>query len=159
MTEQKQDRTERWPVDWDSLKKGDFIDRERCEKIVDCPSDSPKYALKLLSFKETVEREMADRGKPVTVRVDHGSLKILTDSEASAYNEDRQRASLRAFSRGHRRNVAVDVAELNDEDKAKHERRLLVGGTILTAIQSARSKLSLIKHKDERPKLGTEVKE
>jgi hypothetical protein len=143
----------RFPIDYDSLKKGDVIPAELLEKIAEAPRSTPKYQLKVLAFQQQIMDEMRARGNPVTVIVRGGEIVVLTDAEASTYNAERLGAHLHGVMRAHERSQAVDVANLDDEQKKVHTRRVEVGGKFVQAIIDTGRKLKLPAYTRKTPGL------
>ena len=145
---------EKFPLDFDAIEKGSVIEESQCRKIIKHSSET-EYQLGLLKLKSLIEDRLQDRGVVVTIKCHKGALVILTDSEASEYNEERQKHSLKAFAVSHRRLIGVDTARLNSEQKMNHERRLVQGGLFLSAINDTRKKiLELPPSKEpDRPRL------
>lgn len=152
-------QAEPWPIDFDLLQKGDSIAVERIEQWAELPRTDARYPLKLLAMRDVVERKCRERGLLVTVKAEHGSLRILLDPEASEWNDKRERSLLGQFARTHQRLNAVDVGQLGDGDRELHERRLTVSGTFMAAFIGAKKKLvELLPHKRKTPGLPADAK-
>lgn len=155
----------RWPFPYDTLEKGTEIPPESIEPLIEPEVIDGKltridrwhwkYGLKLLAIAEEIEHQMADRGLFVTVKQTKRGLRILTDDESSIYNECEQRRHLRAVARRQRRLIGVDAAQLTDEQKQQHERRVLVGGLRMQHLANARKEIRLLPkpHQRELPGL------
>ena len=143
----------RYPLDYDTLKKGDVITAEQLEKITGLPRDSTKYQLKVMALQQHVADELAVRGRPVTVVVRLRELVILTDAEASTYNHERLGVHLHGAMRAHDRTQAVDVSNLDDDQKKEHVRRIEVGGKFVQAIVETGRKLKLRGYERKTPGL------
>ena len=142
-----QTQTEKYPFDYDALKKGDVIAAESLEGILLIKRDDARFGLKILGLKEKIESELDARGHPVTVRIDKGSLVILTDEEAAVYNPEQFDLGVRKAGRAHRRTIAVDMNNLEDGNRKKLERRIEVQGRVLQAIRKERRVLSVEPHR------------
>jgi predicted small secreted protein len=138
--------TEKYPFDFDALQKGDLIDAIHIEKVLRLSRGTPAYQLKLMGLKDEVERELMQRGRPVTVKIEKQSLRILTDAEATEYNEARFNHQLRGAKRSFHRQMNVDVSQLTEDQKASHERRVLWQGGIMTAIVNEKKRLMAEPH-------------
>lgn len=128
---------EKYPFDFDMLKKGDVIPVERIELLIMTKQDHPKYSLRILRLKDQIESELERRGRPVTVRTDHGCLVILTDPEAAEYNKAQFGIRRHQLSICHQRTLQVNVTQLTDEQRKIHERNIVVQGAQLSAMRKA----------------------
>lgn len=142
-----------FPIDFDSLAKGDVIAPERVEEFSSCKRGSDKFRLALLVLRERVVRELRERDKHYTVAIIKGQLRILTDEEAAIYNSRTFKHGFRRAVRSHRRLAHVDTAGFNELQKSDHERNLLVQGRMLQAARSALQSLVAVAHKRTVPGL------
>jgi hypothetical protein len=141
----KQDQVmkpEKYPFDFDSLQKGEFIPPEKIEAIVKLPRDHQYYSLKVLALREQIETELDARGRPVNVKSEKGGLRILTDEEARPYAEGLFNQAARALRRSHLRSCIIDTTNLSDEDKKRLERTIISQGAKLAAMRKAGRNLS-----------------
>jgi hypothetical protein len=141
MQEAEPQVAERYPIDYDALKKGDSIGPGRLVEILGVRQTHPRWQLKLLALQQEIERELWDRGKPWTVAIRKGFIAVLTDSEAAEYNRRRFLSAQRSLHRSHRRNSAVDQANLAESERAMHHRAIHVEGVQLAAMLAARREL------------------
>ncbi len=148
---------EKWPLDFESISKGDVIAEVQCRAVLK-PKDDKDFQLKLLALKEQIERKHADAGVVLTIKITRNSLHVLTDAEASEYNETRQQHALRHFVKSHRRLLGVEIVNLSPEQAGEHDRRVAHSATYMTAIKSARKTNRTVTATpvSERPKLFTE---
>ena len=142
-----------FPLDFDSLKKGDNITPDRLEKLTGKTRGTDGYNLAVLALRERIVRECKDRGKHFTVAVVKGTLRILTDEEAALYNVRTFRAGFRRSGKSLRRLTKVNVGQLSDQQKRDHERNLLVFGKMLQAARSARAAIAATPHQRMTPGL------
>lgn len=132
---------QKWPFDWDRLKKGDRIPAERLERVVGHKrSEHKDYSFALLSLAQEIEREMGSRGNPVTVRRQHDDLIILTDSQAALHNDNQFQLARRKMGRALVRQAAVDTNKLSDDEMRRHEQRYLANSRMYQAILRERRK-------------------
>lgn len=146
--------TKKWPVDFEAIKKGDIITEAQCRAALS-PKDDKDFQLKLLSLKDEIERRHADLGTVLTIKVTRNSLHVLTDPEASEYNESRQQHALRHFVKSHRRLIGVEISNLSPEQAGEHDRRIAHSSNYMSAIKDARKSNRSITATpvSERPKL------
>jgi len=130
--------TERWPIDVETLQKGDVISIERLEVIIGRPRGAPGFGLEVLKIREMIARQLEVIGRPMTIRQLHGQLVLCDDETASVYNPREVEAGWRKSARAHRRNLAVDVSQLDQERRAQHDRTLVTHSRIFQAMRSAR---------------------
>jgi len=145
-----------------TLKKGDVITVPTLQSILDCEYStkvndrmavSSAYALKLLGYKESLERDLAKRGLHYTLRTDHGSIVICTDEEAAAFNPRQQESSLNRFARAQERNRHVDASNLNTETQSAHTQNIVNGSRILQAITRAKDSIALESEGQKTPQI------
>lgn len=145
----------RFPLDYEALKKGDTIPAARVEKIAGVLRGSEGYEFAVLKVCKQIERELAVRERLWTVVVRGEDVVILTDAQAATYTDDQQRQAMRRLKRNFHRQVAVDVLELSEEERAKHERAVEVNGKTLQAAMTARRKaMRITAHERSTPKLA-----
>lgn len=144
-----------YPLDFDLLKKGDSISPERLEALTQKQRGTDGYNLAVLALRERIVRECRDRGRHFTVALVKGSLRVLTDEEASLYNARTFRAGFKRSSKSLRRLAKVDASQLSDGQKIDHERNLIVLGKVLQAARTARASalLALAGHQRTTPGL------
>ncbi len=126
-------------IDAEGLNKGDELAADVLEAITGHRRETKRYNLKILGLRARIERAMQDRGKPATVAVKNGRLRILTDEEAARYNHDTFRHGLRKARRAYDRLLAVDTRPLAEDLVREHLRHIEVDGKILSAIASTRA--------------------
>jgi hypothetical protein len=150
-----------YPLDFETLKKGDSIPPARLEQLTEQTRGTDSYNLAVLALRERIVRECRDRGKNFTVAVVKGALRILTDEEAAVYNVRTFRAGFRRSGHSLRRLAKVNTAALSDPQKKEHERTLIVFGKMLQAARSARARtaIELSEHRRGVPGIPGEVKE
>lgn len=127
-----------WPLDVDTLSKGDVISIDRLEEITGKTRTDQRWALYVLRVKSAIESQLVRTGRVLTLRMSQGQLVVCVDNDASVYNENEVERGLRKMARAHQRNLAVDVLRLDEERKPSHERTLLVHGRMILAASSAR---------------------
>lgn len=143
----------KFPIDYDSLNKGDIIPVNRVEQIVGKKQDDPMYQFALLKFTDRIQRELQDRGQWWTVRTEKGAVKILTDTEAVSYNHAEQVRARSAQLRRFALQQAVDVTQLDNESRKEHERNLEVDGKHVQALLGVREQFRLSASKRSVPGL------
>ena len=132
------------PLNYDSLNIGDIITEEQITTITGHQPDTTKFSLGALNLKESIARELAARGKIVTMTVAKGvGIKILTHAEAAAYNENQSESLTRRLIHAHFRNSAVDPRELDDDQRKRHDRTLLINGARIIAMSDAERRVEL----------------
>ncbi len=146
-------KVERFPVDYETLKKGDVIPVERLEQITGKSHGTVEHQLAVLQLMGQIERDMWAANKRVTLRLSKGAIAVCTDSEAAIKNARDFILGLRKLSRSHIRNQHVDVAQLTDDERASHERKLEVEGKYLQAVASTRKDIRLQAHSRSTPGL------
>lgn len=107
----------------DRLQKGSVILRKTIEPLLPPFSDEREYQLLVLQWRTGLEARLKDRGLPCTTRSrGYGeSVVILTDAEASDFNCRAARSYLRRFSRRGTKLNDVDVSNLDNDERKRHE--------------------------------------
>lgn len=124
---------------YSELRKGDYIIPEVVEAEVRCPRDEPRYRLESLKLAQEISRYFeCERDEVVTVRIEQGGIRILTDSEASDYNHASFESGVLKMRRSHRRNLGVDVSNLEESEVRDHRRVLTSQAAQLSAVGEAR---------------------
>lgn len=147
-------QTEKHPFDFDALKKGDVIYAEQIERLSNTKRSDRAYQLKLLGFREQLQRELESRGMPVTVRIDHDNLIILTDSEAAAYNAAWFNSRKRQLLTCHYRSLQIDTSALDEDERKRHERAIMSQGAQIAAMRQA-TRVASTTHKRITPGVAT----
>lgn len=146
-------QAEKYPLDYDLLKKGDLIPPEHVETVVKMSRTSPQYGLKVLAFKQQIESELEARGRPMVLKCEKGGLKVLTDEEARPYTEQQFRQHQHGLRRAHMRTCVIDSSNLSSEDRQRLESQILAQGAKLAALRKVTRKLLASPHKSDIPKI------
>ena len=146
--------TNRHPnIDYMALQKGDVIGIEELEKITHKQVGTDAYDLAVMGIRKRILDERED----LTVVHDHDTLRILTDPEASTYNDTRFKRSIRVMCESNNRLIQVDTSQFNKELSDKHLRRIeLNSRTYQAAMLGRRGKLTLPPVTRKTPGLLTE---
>jgi len=128
----------RIPIDVDALKKGQTIPVAEVEKLTGKTFGTTEYLIALMGLSQFIERAMNAKGLVVTVCTEKGSVKILSDEEASAYNMREFGRAMKKATRTHWRQLGVNTAEFTEQAKVDHERSILVQSRMLQAANNAR---------------------
>jgi hypothetical protein len=141
--------TARTPIDTDRLAKGDTVSVSEIERITSTVRGTDGYALAAMALCQFIQKA---KGNAVTVRVDGGSIRLLTDEEAVDYNERQFASSIGRAGRAHYRQMGVDTSNLASESRAAHERSVLVNGKVLmAAINAKKDALRVLSHPRATP--------
>lgn len=146
----------RWPMDFDALSKGDVIDSEHLQRVTRCEAGTSAYQLKLLAVKNEIERRLAQRDYPVTCKIEKNAIRILSDLEASEYNEGQGELAVRKAYRSLRRLANVDPRNMTEQQQKEHSRRLIAMGATCAAIRETRRNLR-IEHNKPAVRVALEV--
>lgn len=130
--------TERFPLDFETLKKGDYIEPAMIERICGFKSHTAAYQFGLLKLQADIQ----DHCEGFVVKQEKLGLRILKDLEASEYLGDMNRRRYRAIGRSNVLLGKVDQEVLTDAQRREHERRLIVHSRMLQAALAER-KLAL----------------
>ena len=143
----------KFPVDFDAVAKGDSWSQDEVLIALGVPLDCNDPAFHLMKFCQRVSEEMKDRQQVVTVAIQKGRVRILTDEEAVEYNAREFDRGLAKSRRAHFRALAVDVGNIGEVQREQHERRCIVNGQVLSAIRKTR-RIAVSAVERSTPKLG-----
>ena len=134
---------EKYPLDFESLKKGMTITAAQIQKICGHQPGTQEYEFYILTLRKQIMEYKKLHGDPVTVNTCSGCINILTDSEAAIYNDNdfnrRKNGMLRAY--GRQRNV--DSTQLTTEERKAWERSLIVQSYTVSAIHEAKKRIRI----------------
>lgn len=147
------DAPSKFPLDYDLLEKGSIITVDTLTAIFNLPADDQRFKLKCLALTGEITRQLSERGIEATVCQCRGAIKVLTDSEATSYNERQGLLGRRKIKRSFRRLVNVDVANLTDKEREAHEKRILLLGRLNHGV-TTRKMPELKPHKSMMRELG-----
>lgn len=145
-----------WPgIDFDAMAKGDRISRGEVAEIVAVNEDDDphKFRFEMMRLMQFIRNELARRGRPWTVCEVKGDVAILTDEEASKYNDRRFNQQVRGALVNHAQNLGVDVSNLSAAQLQRHDRNLSRNGAIVAAIANARRELHAAPYRRDKPGL------
>jgi hypothetical protein len=141
------------PIDFDAIQKGDALSPSQLEEITGKKQGTSAYAFAVMQLSQRIANECASRGKIFTIAIVQQHLRVLTDEEASVYNDKQYRAKWRGMKRNHFNNMAVDASKLSDSQRSKHERNILVQAGLLAAGDKERRRLIVQAHQRTTPGL------
>ena len=123
--------TERYPWDFDKLKKGDRITQaELIAKSGKVPG-TQEYAFWVLQLRAEVMEHKQAMGEPLVASMQKGDLVMLVDLAAAEYTHRWYRAHMRGMLRAHQMQRLVDDSEFKDGDKRRHHKRIEVNSRII----------------------------
>jgi len=116
----------RFPLDFDSLKRGDFLSPEAVEEATLKQRTDPDYWRAVLRLKaKIVDHFKVAHGDLVTVVQRGDGLRILTHAEQAEHAPMREERAVRQLVLSHAEGQAVDLSQLDSEQRQKHERWML----------------------------------
>lgn len=116
----------RFPLDFDSLKRGDFLSPEAVEEATLMERSDPHYWRAVLRLKAKImDHFQVKHGEIVTVVQRGDGLRILTHAEQAEHAPMREERAVKQLVRSHAEGQAVDLTQLDAEQRQKHERWLL----------------------------------
>lgn len=151
MSEPTQTIAERSPIDYDAIRKGDFISPELIERVTATKrADYKTYNFALMGFKVELEREMQRRGHPIVSKTEGDGIRVLTDAEAVEYTASRHKNIAGQMVRNHVRSVAgVDTRNLSADQLRRHERDVIARSRELQAMKDSRRQFRSQERKPE----------
>lgn len=113
----------KFPIDYESLEKGDVISIAKIEHITGKKYPTQEYDLAALQLRHEIEREMEDIGYPVVTRQKQGNILILKDNEAAEYTHNGFIQKLKGMGRFLDKQLQVDTNNLSSKEKKRHLRK------------------------------------
>jgi len=143
---------EKHPIDYETLCKGDILSVEQIEKITGIsPKQENKFNLARLQLINQIDCELQRLGIQYTVAQVKGSIKILTDEEASEYNDKGRQSALVKLYKHHTKLSSVDTSEFDDKTKKNHERRIYLSSKFIQACNNVRKEIKAAPYKRNTP--------
>lgn len=127
----------KYPLDTADLAKGSIVDTETVERIANATRGTSAFHFWLLKLARFIRREFRDRGQRVTLTTRKERIEILSDGKASEYNSRWFRHRQRGMRRNFRQAVAVDRANLTNDEQNRHDGEVARMGAVVLAINSA----------------------
>lgn len=126
--------TERYPLDFEKLRKGDYIPPEQVERISGVTRSERSYQFAIMKLKEEIQRNCDG----YCVKQEGLGLRIQKDAEASGYLASLNNSRYRGIMRSNQLLGKVDQENLTPAQQREHERRMLVQSRMLQAALSER---------------------
>lgn len=124
------------------LSKGSRIPARVIEQATRTNRNHRDYGLAVLAVRTAVENHFREAHRQVvTTAEERGDVRVLTDAEASEYQEDQFEAGIRRMQRANHKARGVDVSTLNHVEREEHDRRLVVQAAYLAGIRATRKVL------------------
>jgi hypothetical protein len=143
----------RYPFDYEAIEKGDSFPVSEIESITKKEYGTKEYDFAIMTLQATVTRELEAIGKSYTVVIQKGGLTILTDTEATRYNDQRFMSGFKTMVGAHFRQMGVDTTQLEEVDQQHHERRIMKQSHMLMGAKNGRSEArKLIASGNKKPK-------
>ena len=128
----------KYPLDLNQLTKGQLIDIPTLEAITSHRHGTTAFQFAVLALMDRINHRTT-----MTAKTTPEGLRILTDSEASEYNNRRFGINMGAMIRRHGKSLQVDACVLSSDEQRQHERRVLGQSRYVSAIASASKTLKL----------------
>jgi len=114
---------EPFPLDFNSLKRGDYLPAEAVEKATLTERRDPNYRIKSLMLRDSIREHFRTVcGDIVTVVSVRDGLRILTHQEQAEYAPQRESKAMRQIAVAQIEGRAVDLKQLSEEQRSRHER-------------------------------------
>jgi hypothetical protein len=130
-------------IEVSQLMQGDTIDVAECESITEVTSESKQYPFALMQLAKQIETELWLLGKQWTVCTTGGSVRILTNAEAIAYNAATFDAGRRKMRLAHKRSIAIDASSLTDELRQQLMENIARQGRMLSAMRTTKQPIEV----------------
>lgn len=156
----EQKKVSRYPLDYETLKKGDVITVKQIEEIVHKRRYDADFWSATLSLAQEIETRLRDLNRVWVVRHRKGNLVILDDTSASTFLEhDTKRLMFSKLKKRFHQMTHVETEALEPGRREEHMRLVERVGLAMTGMRLGwRGKLQLAPHQDRRPRLNGEMK-
>lgn len=125
---------EKYPLDFLTLAKGDVIQAEQIEAIYGRPRSDPRFSFDMLALSREIERQRSD----LVTRQDHGTIRIMTDLEASEYLDQQTDRHTHGLRRNAARAARIDVSGFSMSQRLLHDARERKAAMVALAAEGAR---------------------
>lgn len=116
---------QRFPLDFQALKRGDYLTPAQVEDATLTPRHSSQYRVAMLQLRDEIRAYFLGRGEVVTVITEQDGLRILTHAEQAEHAPARARKAVQQLLISHAEGKAVDVQQLTDDERLRHERSVM----------------------------------
>lgn len=113
---------QRFPLDFQALKRGDYLTPAQVEDATLTPRDNRHFRTAMLQLRDEIMAFFLGRGEIVTVVTEQDGLRILTHAEQAEHAPARARKAAQQMLMAHAESQAVDVRQLTDDERQRHER-------------------------------------
>jgi cytochrome P450 len=138
MTNENTTELKPWPMDFDTLQKGDVIPVADVERMTGKKQGTDEYKFAVMNIIDRMRDHMKRKELFWTVVSRKSAICVLTDPEAAEHNPNEYEKSRKRLKRLHVQTLAVDTMQLSDEQRDTHYRRLQVQAFEMSAMRSAR---------------------
>ena len=130
---------DKFPLDFDALQKGDFINSDYLAKTLVCEPETKEYNFKIMQLINQIEETLL-----VVCKQSGNGIQILTDEEAVFYTRKQNLAANRKKRKQLRRlQTSVDASNLSDDGKKRFITELTVIGAEVAAVSKVRKQFSM----------------
>lgn len=141
---------EKYPLDFDALKKGSSVSTKKLEEILDCKQHLAEFGFKTMQFCKNVNKRLLERNIDAAVVMQKKTLKVLTSSEAQDYVARNAEGAIGKFFRVSRLGLrSVDPSELSAEDRRRYESECLSRSILGQAIRKTQRKTRKLEKRGE----------
>lgn len=133
--------TGEYPIDTESLNKGDVIAVEVIERAFGVIRGTDAFNLASMRASSYIARRFLERGEVVTITQRKHDLVILTDEEMPTHNARLFKNDIRRAARTHMRMLGGDRSKMSEETVKIHDRELTVQGAQLAAVSRVKREL------------------
>lgn len=146
----------RWPFDVDAVTKGSVVmSAEQIDEYANATRESNKRRLALLRLAAMLRRGLQARGHVGwTICEKDQALVVLSDAEATIYNQKRTDDAVRVIAESTHRLVHVDESALTAEQSEEHQRRLMRNSYLLNGLRAAKKEFrAAISDRDQKKRI------
>jgi len=136
------DTTEKYPIDFDGLKKGSVIQTDELEKIFEVKTKYRLFSQKALDLCRLTQRELKARGVNAAVRMVKDNMVVLDSALADQYTDKAADRDIKHYFQMCKLNMdAVDLSELTIAERDKCEDRRMKRAILAHSIKEGQKKI------------------
>ncbi len=135
----------KYPIDFESIQKGDVITEDVIERAMDCKVGTKQYEFRMMALGAMIWQ----RTGFVVKGQNYTQLRVLTDEEAVPYSAKTFRTGQRKMRRGHVQSQSIDVEELSEDSKRTLRNNIISQSRLLQAVQKERRVINAEANKNQ----------
>jgi len=144
-------KVKRYPLDFDTLKRGMWIEAEELEEAIGCGLNHPNVNLRILALCQRIKLETG-----ILCRQEKMRLRLMTHGEADVWTYNQVRAGVAATVRNAKARQMVDHNDFEPHQRQAAESRDRIAAAVATAARSTlrqQERMEKLTHRGPLPSL------